>query len=501
MVGVFLLISVLVCPLALGLSMKRGLSHDEHQHIAAGALIAREGLLPYRDFPYFHTPYLAFAYAGLFRITDHLLTSARVASVLCATGLIGMIGTVAFGLFRPRGVRCAVLVCAASVLLTVMSDLFTQSSGVALNHDPGLFLTVLAFLAHIAGLRGERTIWFIISGILLGLAIGTRITCAPLMAPFGLALWLYPTAGVWRWRRVFAFSGGLLLGMAGLIYLAVVAPEQTYFGNIEFAKINIIYRFAIGEPRTMTVLKKLRFFFKVILRPDFGLFLAALLPLLGAYFAHRGTRGRWRFELRFTLLALPFVLLGSFAPSPLFDQYFYPLVPFFALIGLFALASVPAESPWFRRTAIAGLAATVLNAALGMSAYREILDFLRTDKWDAEKLHRNVMELRAIVPAGKILTVAPVYPLEAGLPIYPEFTTGPIAWRVAPYVDEAKAVRLHMPTPDTLESLLQGDPPAAVMVGYEKTGEELLTSYAKRHGYRKVPFGNRDSIWVRRGAE
>ena len=33
-----------------GLNMRRGLNHDEHQFVASGALLARAGLLPYRDF-------------------------------------------------------------------------------------------------------------------------------------------------------------------------------------------------------------------------------------------------------------------------------------------------------------------------------------------------------------------------------------------------------------------------------------------------------------------
>jgi len=143
----------------------------------------------------------------------------------------------------------------------------------------------------------------------------------------------------------------------------------------------------------------------------------------------------------------------------------------------------------------------LLNTALGISDYKDVRDFLMRDNWDTEKLHRNAAELRTTVPAGKVLTLAPLYPLEAGLSIYPPFTTGAIAWRVAPYVDEAKARRLHMVTPDTLVSLLNADPPAAVLVGHEKTGEEPFTKYATQHGYRKVPFGNRESIWVRPAAQ
>src|SRR5262245_45862818 len=88
----FLVVTALVFPIVAGLGMTKGLNHDEHQHVAAGALVAREGLIPYRDFPYFHTPYLPFAYAVLFRGTDHLLSAARILSAFCASAILGVIG-------------------------------------------------------------------------------------------------------------------------------------------------------------------------------------------------------------------------------------------------------------------------------------------------------------------------------------------------------------------------------------------------------------------------
>jgi hypothetical protein len=494
-VPVFFLVCAFALPAVLGLGMTRGLSHDEHQHVAAGALIAREGLLPYRDFPHFHTPYLAYAYALLFCVTDHLLNAARLLSVLSATAMVGLVGTVAYHLFRERGKRFASLVCAGSMLLALTTTLFTETTGRAWNHEPSLLLSVLAFLAHVAGLRSARVGWFVASGALLGLAIGTRITCAPLIAPFGLALLLYPTCG-WHRGRIIAFAIGMFLGLAGLIYFFVVAPEQTFFGNFDFARINIIYRFATGEPRTMTLLTKLRFFFKVIVRPDAALFVAGLLPLLAAYLANRRTDRRIRFELRFLLLLLPFVLIGALAPSPLFDQYFYPLVPFLLLTGLYAFASIRMESRWFRGTLRVGAAAVLLSAAMGVRAYADFGDFFALKKWRGTKLHEEVKELRSHVSRGPILTLAPIYPLEAGLAIYPSFSTGAFAWRISPYVEPAKAVRLGIVSPATLEQMLKVAPAAGVLVGLEKTGEQPLAGYAARNSYEAVTLADKSQLWV-----
>ena len=98
----FFIVCALVYPLVLTLGMTKNFSHDEHQHVAAGTLIAREGLLPYRDFPHFHTPYLAYIYALLFRGTDHLLLAARLFTVVCATAIVGLVGAVVVALWARR---------------------------------------------------------------------------------------------------------------------------------------------------------------------------------------------------------------------------------------------------------------------------------------------------------------------------------------------------------------------------------------------------------------
>src|SRR5947208_16083415 len=53
-------------------AMTRELNRDEGQFIAAGALLARYVYLPYRDYPYFHLPKLAFLLAALFTTVSHV---------------------------------------------------------------------------------------------------------------------------------------------------------------------------------------------------------------------------------------------------------------------------------------------------------------------------------------------------------------------------------------------------------------------------------------------
>src|SRR5690349_6210883 len=71
--------------------MTLGFDHDEHQFVASGTLLARQGMLPYRDYPYFHTPYLVFADAVLFAWIPYLLLAARGLSAVCGAATIGLI--------------------------------------------------------------------------------------------------------------------------------------------------------------------------------------------------------------------------------------------------------------------------------------------------------------------------------------------------------------------------------------------------------------------------
>src|ERR1700694_2732303 len=68
----------------IGNAMTSGLNRDEHQFVAAGALLARDGWLPFRDYPYLHLPMLVFVYGAIFKATDYLLLAARGFNVCAA---------------------------------------------------------------------------------------------------------------------------------------------------------------------------------------------------------------------------------------------------------------------------------------------------------------------------------------------------------------------------------------------------------------------------------
>jgi MFS family permease len=161
--GRYLLASPLIILLAslpiLLLAAYAPLNHDEHQFVAPGALLARQGLLPYRDYPCFHMPNQLLAFALLFKVTDHLLLAARAFSALCGAGILAVLFGWTFRIFRGQPDRVRYLLATAAVLLFVTSPFFIVTAGLSWNHASSTLLLLLSFacgckaLRHLRGVR------------------------------------------------------------------------------------------------------------------------------------------------------------------------------------------------------------------------------------------------------------------------------------------------------------------------------------------------------------
>ena len=99
LIAFILLLFVCLFILLLGVNMRRGLNHDEHQFVAGAALLVRDAALPYADFAYFHVPLLSLTYTMVYQFNQNLLLNARLISILFAWLLLGL---VFFAAYRRR---------------------------------------------------------------------------------------------------------------------------------------------------------------------------------------------------------------------------------------------------------------------------------------------------------------------------------------------------------------------------------------------------------------
>jgi len=140
----------------------------------------------------------------------------------------------------------------------------------------------------------------------------------------------------------------------------------------------------------------------------------------------------------------------------------------------------------------------LLSVGMGVRGFEDVDDYFNPSKWEGTRLNRRAQELLTHVKHGRILTLAPIYPLEAGLAIYPAFSTGPFAWRVSPYIEANKAVRIGIVSPAMLGKLLEASPPAGVLVGFEEDDEEdEFNDYARKNGLKLMQLVDHHQIWVK----
>ncbi|HZK80355.1 MAG TPA: hypothetical protein VFC46_04790, partial [Humisphaera sp.] len=274
-----MLISAL-CLILFAKSMHEPVDHDENQFIASGVLLARHGLLPYRDYPYFHLPYMVYLYAAVFRVCPCLLLGARLVSTLCAVGVVSLLGAAAYRAAAVRNRHAGIIALGAGLLL-ISQPAFTQTTGFSWNHDLTellIFASAFLVLRGIAG--GYSTGGLLLAGASMGLAVGVRVTALPLLG----ATTVFVIQDVWKSMprpgfKLVAFPIAAAGSLAPLALSFAASPRAFLFGNFNYTALATAWWLGNGSHgANATPRGKLLFPFRhVLLSPG-----AILLMLLAA---------------------------------------------------------------------------------------------------------------------------------------------------------------------------------------------------------------------------
>jgi len=469
----------------LSMGLRRGVNHDESQHLAAGAVFGRHLLLPYRDFPYFHMPDLVFVYGALFRWGGPMLLAARMLSVEAGWLTCVLLWYIVWRECRGKAWPARWLLPAASVLLLLGNPLFREGYWRTWNHALAtLFGLVAVALAMRASARIGR--WFS-AGIFIGLAIGTRLTFAPLFAPLAVAAAWEPARGTLRQRLrgVWMLCAGAALSLLPALVLFAIAPAQFIFGNFTFnSTVNILFRQSYHDPR-ITWHAKLLYPF-VTLLPNAGNWLPALLFVLfaGAALARVFKMlPDLRYRLLLVLALIPFTLIGAVAPSPSQTEYYYALVPLLVLAAALSAAYF-SSGRWGWICPVLLLLPGIYCTARSWDEYQRIAILKDPAAWPPILLHQAGVEAAQSIREGRrVLTLEPIFPLEGGLDIYPSLVTGNIAWRTEPFIAPGDRARLQILGLDNLDAAMEESPPAAVLTISPSALDGPLAAWARRHGY------------------
>ena len=90
--------------------------------------------------------------------------------------------------------------------------------------------------------------------------------------------------------------------------------------------------------------------------------------------------------------------------------------------------------------------------------------------------------VKEMVPAGgRVLTIDPLIPLQAGVKVYPQYATGRFTFHVGQYMAEEERRARHIAWGPQLDELVQGERPAAILykTDFKKTAQQLADKAAQ----------------------
>jgi hypothetical protein len=493
-IGAVCLFFVVAVVLVFAMSMHKDLDPDESPFIASGAILSRHGTLPYRDYHYNHMPAEVMVYALLFKATSHLLLAARAFQSVCGAGTATVLFAVALGAFATFGTQVRVLMAWVAGLAMLCNPLFTRTAGICWNHDFPLLMSLLGFLCLCRGLRAKAHVWAwtFCAGLLLAIAITSRLTFAPITAGFVLLLCAYPGLTVSRrLGLLLIFTMGMALASLPSAWVWAQSPGNAFFGNFLYPHLNTrVHSMQPDEQqRPYTLAPIILFYFKMwFTLPGNGILTIAFI-LLVATTLRLGGSGANRLDSELVAIAVIVALLlaAGVMPAPPYPQYFYAPTPFM-ILGVVLCLARPRRRPipaWAMLSLVAGL---VLTVAFAIPAYRGIAWLPLPNKWVPMVIHAGGVEVAEHAGAGTILTLEPVYPLEGGLDIDPRFTTGRFGFRAAELLSAWQRAQYLMPAPQDIPRLFEQHPPRGVLVVKGTGGklDKLLISVAEDNGYRQI---------------
>jgi hypothetical protein len=489
--------------LAAGLAMRVmnfEMRRDEQLYVPPIRLLADQQI--YTDFFYNHVPGSAWLFHALATASgsDHLLATGRFGVLLGWVLMVAAVAGVTYGLTRSW------LVAWCAVVLTFVNDLFlTQPGMTATNNFLPLPLSFLGLGLFVLGVRGGRArpLFVLASGLFLSLAVVMKVSAVAFIPAVALAALLVPRAiglGARLVKVVLPLAvGGIVGGLPLLMLLAT--DRERFLAHVMRYHTGPHVRFwqqpgAQDEGAAVSSGAKLILAHDVWLAGGVAFAVAAVTMLLLIALRDRDKTWPPRRDgspaelFAVALLAFGFAAVMSFVPTPGFPQYYAQPLICLPLMMAILFGSLGPEARGWAKPALLGLTVLVLVAG-APRLVQHLPKAASPGKWLVNRVHRDGVAIADALAkagaAGKVATLAPVYPLEGGLSVYPELSTGPFAYRTADITDPEIAQYYRMTSPTRIGALFDAEPPAALLLGFYPDLEGSMRDWAAANGYRPVP--------------
>ncbi len=468
--------------------------HDEQMYLPIGAMLGQGDL--YSDFGFNNFPNLPLGLGLIFGATgtDHYLLTGRL---LIFGGWLVAFAAMAYMVRRATRSRPAAIL--AMLLFATNPVLIGPTGMLVTNNFLPLACALAAMALMLSAIEGPRihAIRMAGAGLCVAFAAGFKANYAYLIPLFALAAFFAPSALSLRDRVVRSLLPlciGGIIGSVPTLYYLLRDPQAFLAHVIHYHRgPHIAYWLAnadVDGEKIMTLGGKLKLAAKVW----FGggmVVVIGLAVVFGALILRdrndvETRQPKWPIYLLLAIIAGGIVM--SFLPTPAFPQYYALPLPFILLLAAFLYARLSPESqrqavPW-------ALAAALIVVAIGMPRLLVRLpQLVMPSRWAGMEVHAAGVELARLTQGasqvGPVATLAPLYPLEGGLPLYPELVTGPLVYRVGDIIPAGdRRYYTHVTSPRTIGTMLEKRPPAAILVGQEGALDLPLVAFARSNGYR-----------------
>ncbi len=464
------------------------LNRDENMFVSVASQLGNGDL--YRDLGYNHLPNLAYLLGGVFAITgtEYYLLFGRL--LVLAAWLAAILAL--WLIVRRLGLGLHVFFASSALLLG--NVLLLGTAGMLVSNNflpiPLIFFAFYFLLGALDESRGSKAEAFF-AGLLVSLTIGMKANFIMLAPTFALVTLLAPSTRHLSDRIKSAFLplaiGGAIGGLPTLAHLAL-DPEGFLAHTLRyFTELQPAYWQNVDEPKVVGLAAKILLAEQIWFASATLLAIAAIVGMVFAAITQSGLRSL--FDWRVILLT---ILLGcsvavAFVPSPSFQQYFVPPIPFLILLFIVLARFVSGEGEGAKILVPVMLAIAVTSLALGASRIAPgLMQFANPGKWESIALKREVAvagQGAGLQPGARIATLTPLFALEGGYSIYPEFAAGQFVYRVAPYLPDDDSRYYRTTSPSGLEAFFDADPPAGILVNRAEPIEKALAEYAQSRGY------------------
>jgi hypothetical protein len=491
----FLLVFVIIFLALFSHAMNAGVYNDENMYTTAGVLIEHHSL--YTDFGFAQMPYLPIFYNALFRLSGssyHLL-QGRLFSIFFAMISIALIYVITY---RLTGQLFWAIVF---MIMFALNHIMVKIAGYAWNVSLPVACSLAAlylFMVSVSEKRIHRLgLWG--CGLLLALAVGTKLYYVTSIPAFLIALFVYPRRIPFRQRLSRLLSpllAGIFIGLLPAMIYAIRAYRAFMFNNVEYHWLNALWRESIGYTRAMGLFSKLLYALELFCLPEnaiLGVIIGFMISSAYRAIKNRQLHLAQLIQHEHLLLTVLLTLLSTITvliPTPVWDHYFAMLIPYvFVMIAVFSKIDLW-QTPTRQRLLTKLLKIALIIGIICTQIWLSIDQIFAVDSWVTVSAHRTGLMIRqslASSSAGqKIATLSPLFILEADLPIYPELATGPFFYRVGDLMSAQARKDFVSTSRHSFQDLFRTDPPRAILVGEEKDLDPALIDYAIDQHYIKI---------------